>query len=108
MVTDPAPVKGENKIALRFKDRDKFGSFCVELTQAKIPFAHVGFQTIVLPQNVDLEAMPENVRQKLHRLLTDEIVEQYPMTSHGKRKLISPDEAREFLRKATKRLQSAG
>src|SRR6266436_7623767 len=102
--TASGPHGMRDRWALRIKDRAAFGEFCVTLREEEVPFAMPGFQTVALA--VPAWKLQGRSKQLYEELKRKDILEQYPITSEGKRHLPSPEEAKELLRKFTEELRS--
>lgn len=91
-----------SRVALRFIERADFGRFCVQLSQAQVPFSHRGFQTLVLDET-EFAHLPEEPRKVFQEFKANKRVEVLPTTSAGKRPpLLTKTEAEELLWKYAK------
>ncbi len=102
--TASGPHGMRDRWALRIKDRAAFGEFCVTLREEEVPFALPGFQTVALA--VPAWKLQSRSKQLYEELKRNDVLEQYAITSEGKRHLPGPEEAKDLLRKFTEELRS--
>lgn len=85
-------------IAVRFKNRDMFGNFCVILAADRVPFQLAGFQTVVMAK-VHFDQLPPRSAQFYEQCKHDEHIEDASsVISGGTRHLPNEKEADKLLK----------
>ena len=93
-------MKAAPRLNVKFKGRKDFGTFCMALHNDGVPFSLAGFQTLVIAQ-AQLEHLPPESNKLFVALRESGLVEVYPTSSIGTRRLPTRDEAEDLLSKFT-------
>lgn len=88
----------EEKLGVRFKDREAFGNFCVTLAADRITFELAGFQTVILTR-IQLDRLPLASLQFYRACKEDGRIEGVaPVSATRTRHLPTPEETERLLR----------
>lgn len=68
-------VNPTERMAVKFRDREMFGRFCVILASDHVPFQLAGFQTIVIARSY-LDNLPPISKQNYETFLRDKFIEE--------------------------------
>ena len=91
-------------LILKFKDGEAFGHFCIRLTEERVSFRLAGNQTVVILGAKQVGDIPDSVRGGFNALKDLGHVEIVPLTTPGKRKLPTAEEADKVLEELMKDL----
>lgn len=90
--------------AVKFKDRESFGEFCLTLRNENVPFGLSGFYTITFA--IPFQKLGEKSRCLYSRLQSEGLIEAFPVNSGGRRRLPTADETKAMLRRFTEELRT--
>ena len=93
------------RVAIKFGVQDDFGNFCVELTNRRIPFSHLGSQTIALSGS-DFGQLPSKLAVWLDEFHTNNRIQIYEPTPTRNRRILTKDASDAALRNVARKWKS--